>query len=85
MKFLELAPDLAVEVVSPSDSANEIQEKVNEYLDVGVRLIWVVYPIQHTVTVYAADRAGRLLNEADTLDGGDVLPGFSLAVADIFA
>ncbi|HEX5166832.1 MAG TPA: Uma2 family endonuclease [Thermomicrobiales bacterium] len=85
VKFLELAPDLAVEVVSPSDSANEIQDKVNEYLDVGVRLIWVVYPIQHTITVYSADRIGRVLTDADTLDGGDVLPGFSLPVAEIFA
>jgi len=84
-KFLELAPDLAVEVVSPSDSANEVQEKVNEYLAAGVQLIWIVYPIQRTVTIYAADRAARVLNEADTLDGGDVLPGFTLSIADIFA
>jgi Uma2 family endonuclease len=84
-KFLELAPDLAVEVVSPSDSANDVQEKVNEYLDAGVKLIWVVYPIQRTVTVYAADRAAHVLYEEDSLDGGDVLPGFTLSVADIFA
>ncbi len=83
-KFLELAPDLAVEVVSPSDSANEVQEKVNEYLDAGVKLIWVVFPIQRTVTVYAADRAAHVLYEEDSLDGGDVLPGFTLSVADVF-
>jgi Uma2 family endonuclease len=84
-KFLELAPDLAVEVVSPSDSANDVQEKVREYLDAGVRLIWVVHPMQRTVTVYAADRTARLLYEDDTLDGGEVVPGFSIPVADVFA
>lgn len=83
-QFLELAPDLAIEVVSPSDSANEVHEKVLEYLDAGVRLVWVVHPIQRTVTVYTGDRVAHVLDENDTLDGGDVLPGFSLAIADIF-
>lgn len=83
-RFLELAPDLAVEVVSPSDSANDVQEKVREYLDYGVQLIWVVHPLQRTVTVYRPDRSAHVLYEEDTLDGGDVLPGFSLSVAIIF-
>lgn len=83
-RFLELAPDLAVEVVSPSDSANDVQEKVLEYLDFGVQLIWVVHPVQRTVTVYTPDRHARVLSETDTLDGGDVLPGFTLPVAGIF-
>jgi Uma2 family endonuclease len=83
-RFLELAPDLAVEAVSPSDSANDVHEKVIEYLDYGVRLVWVVHPIQWTVTVYGPDRSARVLSVDDTLDGGDVLPGFTLPVADIF-
>jgi len=83
-QFLELAPDLAVEVVSPSDSANAVQEKVREYLDYGVQLIWVVHPAQRTVTVYTADRNARVLYEDEALDGGDVLPGFTLTVAEIF-
>jgi Uma2 family endonuclease len=83
-QFLQLAPDLAVEVISPSDSANDVQEKVREYLDHGVQLIWVVHPVQRTVTVYTADRNARVLYEDETLDGGDILPGFTLTVADIF-
>ncbi|HYI15958.1 MAG TPA: Uma2 family endonuclease, partial [Thermomicrobiales bacterium] len=83
-RFLELAHDLAVEVVSPSDSANDVQEKVREYLDYGVQLIWVVHPIQRTVTVFRPDRSAHVFYEEDTLDGGDVLPGFSLSVATIF-
>lgn len=82
--FLQLAPDLAVEVVSPSDTASGIEAKVRDYLDAGVRLIWVVHPPQRSVTVYTPDRHARLLDEHDTLDGGDVLPGFELKVADLF-
>jgi Uma2 family endonuclease len=83
-RFLELAPDLAVEVVSPADSANDVHEKVLQYLDVGVRLVWVVHPIRRTVTVYTGDRNARVLDENDSLDGGEVLPGFTLSVAEIF-
>ncbi len=83
--FLALAPDLAVEVISPWDTASGVFEKVREYLDAGVRLVWVVHPEQRMVTVFTPDHTARLLYEDDTLDGGDVLPGFSIAVADIFA
>jgi len=83
-RFLELAPDLAVEVVSPSDSANEVHEKVLEYLRAGVQLVWVVHPIQRTVTVYTEGPIARVLGDGDTLDGGDLLPGFTLAVTEIF-
>ena len=83
-RFLELATDLAVEVVSPSDSANAVHEKVLEYLGAGVHQVWIVHPIQRTVTVYSEGGVARVLGEVDTLDGGDLLPGFSLAVADIF-
>jgi Uma2 family endonuclease len=55
-----------------------------EYLDVGVRMIWVVHPIQRTVTVYRPDRSAHVFYDEDTLDGGDVLPGFTLLVAEIF-
>ncbi len=82
--YLELAPDLAAEVASPSDTVKELGEKVSEYLDVGVRLVWVVDPANRTVTTYGADRSARLLTENDTLDGGDVVPGFRCAVADLF-
>lgn len=84
-RFPELAPDLAVAVLSPSDRTSETNARVLDYLDAGVRLVWVVDPPQRTVTVHTADGIARTLRETDTLDGGDVLPGFTLAVADIFA
>ncbi len=61
-----------------------MQEKVREYIDAGVKLIWVVHPVQRTVTVYTADRNARVLYEDEILDGGDVLPGFTITVSDIF-
>jgi Uma2 family endonuclease len=82
--FLELAPDLAVEVVSPSDRARDVMDKVIEYLDAGVRLVWIVEPRRRIVTIWTPDRTARILTEADELDGGDVLPGFRLPVAQIF-
>jgi len=83
--FLELAPDLVVEVVSPSDSASDVHDKVLVYLEAGVRLVWVAAFRRRSVTVYAPDRTARVLVEGDALDGGDVLPGFRVAVADLFA
>ena len=81
--FMDLAPDLVVEVVSPSDTAVQVQEKVDLWLRAGVRLIWVVFPKTRKVTVYQSDEI-RMLSEADQLSGAPVLPGFSCPVADIF-
>lgn len=83
--YLELAPDLVVEVVSPSDSASDVNDKVLVYLEAGVRLVWVADFRRRSVTVYAADRTARVLIEGDHLDGADVLPGFSVPIADLFA
>jgi len=83
--FVEMAPDLAVEVLSPSDSATNINDKVLGYLEAGVRLVWVVDPMRRAVTVYEPDRTAHVLVEPDEVDGGAVLPGFRLPVADIFA
>ena len=83
--FQHLAPDLAVEVVSPSDTANEINDKTQTYLEAGVRLVWVIYPRRRLVTVFTPDGIARILRHQDVLDGGDVIPGFSMAVADLFA
>lgn len=82
--FWPLAPDLAVEVVSPSNSAAEIQEKVLDYLAVGTRLVWVVDPDTGSVTVYRSRDDVRVRTKGDALDGGDVLPGFRLEVTDLF-
>ncbi|MHC4548638.1 MAG: Uma2 family endonuclease [Planctomycetota bacterium] len=83
--FLPGAPDLAVEVLSPDDRPGYVREKVAEWLEAGARAAWVVDPHARTVTVHAPQRAPRVLHEADTLRGGDVLPGFALAVRAIFA
>lgn len=79
-----IAPDLTIEVLSASETATEINKKVTVDLEQGVRLIWIVDPMQQTVHEYSGDQVRRLLAE-DHLDGRDVLPGFRLALADLFA
>ncbi|MBI3466935.1 MAG: Uma2 family endonuclease [Planctomycetes bacterium] len=79
-----IAPDLAVEVVSPNDLAYEIDEKVEEFLAAGVRLVWVVNPATRTVRVHRPDRPGITLRAEDELTGDDVLPGFRCRVQDLF-
>jgi Uma2 family endonuclease len=83
--YPELAPDLIVEVASPSQTGPSIDEKVEIYRAAGVRLIWVVDPSRRVVHVSRRDGSDQLLTEADTLDGEDVLPGFWLPVAQVFA
>lgn len=82
--FLELAPDLAVEVVSPSDTAREMSGKVVGYLDAGTQQVWVVEPRKRIVTVYTANGMARLLGEGDAIDGGELLPGFRLELTELF-
>jgi Uma2 family endonuclease len=83
--FLEGAPDLAVEVLSPGNTVEEIDEKIAEYFANGARLVWVISPTQHYILVYrCAQEPDRLLKSADALDGEDVVPGFTLPVADLF-
>jgi Uma2 family endonuclease len=83
-KFVPMAPDLAVEVVSPSDSAAEVGDKIFDYLRSGVALIWIVYPGTQTIHAHSQGRM-NIFTADDTLDGGDVLPGFRIPVRDIFA
>lgn len=83
--FLRMAPDLAAEILSPSNTASEVQEKVLEYLDAGTRLVWVIDPQTRVVNTYRSRTDVRLLGELDELDGGEVLPGFRLPVKDLFA
>ncbi|MCE7946530.1 MAG: Uma2 family endonuclease [Chloroflexi bacterium CFX4] len=83
-KFLSLAPDLAVEIVSPNDSALEMRQKVREYLKHGVRLVWVIYPDLQTVDTYTAHGTQTLSDDA-VLEGGDVLPAFRLPLRVLFA
>lgn len=83
-KFARLAPDLAVEIVSPSNTVPDILAKVKDYLEAGTRLVWIVEPRSRSVTVYRSHDDIRLLTEADEIDGGAVLPGFRLPVAELF-
>jgi Uma2 family endonuclease len=84
-RFFPGAPDLAVEVISPSDTVNELEEKVQHWLDAGTRLVWVVSPKQRTVTVHRPGQQPIILRHTDTLDGQDVVPGFTLLVSEVFA
>ena len=83
--FPRLAPDLAVEVLSPSDRAADMQAKVAMYQEAGVPLVWVVDPQAQTVTVLALGQPPRVLSVTDTMDGGDVLPEFHVTIAELFA
>jgi Uma2 family endonuclease len=83
--FPRLAPDLVVEVLSPSDRASEVVAKLEMYQEAGVPLIWLIDPDNETVTIIAAGQPTRVVKPGDTLDGGDVLPGFTVPVAEIFA
>lgn len=80
-----LAPDLAVEVLSESNTRAEMERKVGEYFRAGTRLVWLLLPDEGAFEVHASPEESTLLREGDTLDGGDVLPGFSLSVSDFFA
>ncbi|MDQ3412901.1 MAG: Uma2 family endonuclease [Chloroflexota bacterium] len=84
-RFLRVPPDLAVEVVSPGDRMSEAVAKAAMWLDAGSTIVWVVDPAAETVTVFRQELAPRIYRRDDTLDGGEVLPGFALAVRDIFA
>ena len=83
--FFPGPPDLAVEVLSPNDRASEVIAKVRDWLDAGCRAVWVVDPKTRTVAVYHGNREAVLLQITDTLGGGDLLPGFVVPVADLFA
>jgi Uma2 family endonuclease len=79
------APDLVVEVLSPSDRAGKVESKVAQWLETGARLVWVVNPKVHTVSVYHSLSDIVTLTEKDSLDGGDVVTGFQIKIAEIFA
>ena len=84
-KFADYPPDLAVEVLSPEDTASEILKKVEEYLAGGVPLVWVVDPANQKVTVYRSLQDIKILSADQELDGGQVISGFRTKIADIFA
>jgi Uma2 family endonuclease len=82
--FLEGAPDLAVEVLSPSNTKREMALKVAQYLGTGARLVWLVDSEEQSITVHRLDHDPEILNVGDQLSGHDVLPGFQCPVAEVF-
>lgn len=82
--FAALAPDLVVEVVSPSDRAAAVADKALRWIEAGTRLVWVVYPDRRLVAEHFPDGTVHLRKAFDTLDGGDVLPGLRVPVSELF-
>jgi Uma2 family endonuclease len=77
-------PDLAVEVISKSNSANAVASKIEEYFQAGVRLVWVIYPATNKIYVYDSPTRVRILELGDELDGGEIIPGFSVPLSTLF-
>ena len=82
--FFDGPPDLAVEVLSPNDRAGDVLAKIQEWLQAGCRMVWLVDPSTRTVTVYHDRRNAQVLAEKDTISGDDLLPGFLVPVAEFF-
>jgi Uma2 family endonuclease len=82
--FVPLMPDLAVEVKSPDHSALLMRKKAAYYIENGSKVVCLMFPLKRVVEVYTADGDLDLLGEDDVLDGGDVLPGFTMAVKEVF-
>jgi len=82
--YLEIPPDLVVEVLSPDDRRKKVREKIKDYVKGGVKLVWLVDPEVKTVTVYAGSLRGTELDEMETITGGEVLPEFTCKVAEFF-
>ncbi len=84
LSYYPTPPDLAVEVVSPSDAMTEVKEKVRRYLSAGTKIVWVASPKRQAVTQYAPGVAPVIWGIDDDIDGGELLPGFRMAVRDVF-
>src|SRR5438270_7440243 len=81
--YIEISPDMLVEVLSPSNTSKQIRVKLKEYFAKGVRLVWVIAPEDRTLTIYRTPDEGRVLHETATVTGEDVLPGFTCRVSDL--
>ena len=82
--FWPVAPNLAVEVVSPNDRADDVHDKVREYLDAGAQSVWVLWPRRRSVSAHTPGGGTRELGPDEELDGGAVLPGFRVRVGELF-
>jgi Uma2 family endonuclease len=83
--YFEVVPDLVVEVLSPTDRRAEVEAKIQEWLQGGARIVWLLDPDRRTVAVYAGDQAPRILTEAEALTAEPLLPGFRVPVRELFA
>ena len=83
--FLSIAPDLVVEIISPGNSADDIEAKTAEWFDFGVKMVWLIYPRTERVHVFTTPKTMRVYSADETLSVDAVLPGFSVSVAEIFA
>lgn len=80
----QVVPDVAIEVVSPSDEFSDVVAKVREYFQYDVRRVWVILPEERQVYVYDSPTQVHILGSGDTLSGGDILPGFTLPLTELF-
>lgn len=80
----DFAPDLAIEVISPSETHNKVERKIREYFDAGVIQVWKIVPEFKTLTIYFSPTETKILTENDELTGGEILPKFRLALSEIF-
>ncbi|MEA2582923.1 MAG: hypothetical protein QOF33_1008 [Thermomicrobiales bacterium] len=83
-RFLHLAPDLAIEIYLPNDYPKLLQEKLREYLAAGTLVVWVLYPRSRAVHIHRPGEVEVVLGPDDMLEGGDILPGFTIRVGDLF-
>ncbi len=81
---LDVVPDLAIEVVSRSNAAPDVEKKLREYFRAGVRRVWLIYPTERSAYDYDGPKSVRRLVEGDALEGGELLPGYRLALAELF-
>jgi Uma2 family endonuclease len=82
-QFFEGAPDIAVEILSPSDRYVDVMTKVREYLDTGTSLVWAIDPLGRSAALFRPGGVAQLIDENGMLDGGDILPGFSMVLREI--
>ncbi len=84
-KIADLAPDLAIEILSESNTKKEIERKLGDYFEAGTKLVWIIKPRTRTAEVYHGPTEMRRIKKDESLNGEAVLPGFSLRLADLFA
>lgn len=82
--YIQIVPDLVAEVISPNDRSKDVEEKLAEWMKAGVKVVWIIYPETQKVRVHRHDDRNDFLKSTDTLSAPDVLPGFSLPIADLF-